>query len=296
MKKIKEIALEKNPSRFKDLVELVKLKLTLMVVFTSMIGYLIATGGVIEWSILALLLSGGFLITCASNTMNEVLEKDYDALMSRTSDRPLPTGRIAVSDAIIFAGLSCIVGIFLLALINPLTALLGAASFVLYAFVYTPLKRVSPIAVLIGAIPGALPAAIGFVAFDGVLSSMAIILFSIQFIWQMPHFWAIGWLAYEDYSKAGYKLLPKMELGKSSEIGKQSFIYTLFLIPVSLMPWYFGFLGIGFTSLVLITCLFYTWKAWKFYRDNNKDSARSLLFASLYYLPTAFIVLFIGSL
>ena len=149
---------------------------------------------------------------------------------------------------------------------------------------------------MVGAIPGALPAAIGFVAHDGSITAMAVILFSIQFIWQMPHFWAIGWLAYDDYKKAGYKLIPKIDLGKSTEIGRQSFIYTLFLIPVSLTPFYFGFLNIWFTALVLMTCLFYVWKAWKFYKNNDRAAARSLLFASLYYLPTAFTVLLIGSL
>lgn len=261
-----------------------------------MIGYLIATGGLVHWTTMIYLLSGGFMITCAANALNQVLEKDFDLLMTRTASRPLPGNRMSISDAVIFAGLMCIVGLFLLALINPLTALLGAMSFVLYAFVYTPMKRISPISVLIGAIPGALPAAIGFVAHDGVFSTMAIILFSIQFIWQMPHFWAIGWLAFDDYKKAGYRLLPNMDKGRSSEIGKQSFIYTLLLIPVSLGPWYYGFLNGWVTALVLVTCFFYVWKAWKFYKLNNRESARSLLFASLYYLPTAFIVLLIGSL
>ena len=267
-----------------------------MVVFTSLIGYLIATGGNIHWTTLSFLLSGGFLITGAANAMNQVLEKEYDALMKRTANRPLPGNRMSLSEAVIFSGLMTVVGLVLLAFVNPLTALLGALSFVIYSFVYTPLKRISPVSVLIGAIPGALPAAIGFVAHDGVFSTMAIILFSIQFIWQMPHFWAIGWLAYEDYRDAGYKLLPKMDQGKSREIGKHSFLYTLILIPVSIAPWYYGFLNGWVTGLVLITCFYYIWKAWKFYKLNNKASARSLLFASLYYLPTAFTVLLIGSL
>lgn len=290
------IVVSTGVERIKDFAQLVKLKLTMMVVFTSMIGYFIATGGTVQWVTLSLLLSGGFLITSAANALNEVLEKDYDRLMSRTSTRPLPAGRMPMSEGVIFAGLSCIIGIFMLALINPLTALLGASSFVLYAFIYTPLKRYSPISVLIGAIPGALPAAIGFVAHDGVLSSMALILFAIQFIWQMPHFWAIGWLAYEDYEKAGYKMLPSMDKGKSNAIGKQAFIYTLFLIPVSVIPFLFGFLNGWFTALVLFTCFYYVWKAWNFYIKNDRQSAKSLLFASLYYLPTAFTVLLIGSL
>ena len=141
MKNTQNITSKVEISRISDFAQLVKFKLTMMVVFTSLIGYLIATGGTVNWTIITYLLSGGFLITCASNAMNEVLEKDYDLLMARTSNRPLPAGRMQSSDAVIFSGICCIVGIFLLALINPLTALLGVASFVLYAFIYTPLKR-----------------------------------------------------------------------------------------------------------------------------------------------------------
>jgi len=286
----------KTYSRVEDLKLLFKFRLTLMVVFTSILGYLIASGGNIHWSSLALLFVGGFAITAASNTLNEVLEKDFDALMSRTANRPLPAGRMSVSQAVIIAGLLAATGIIALALFNPLTTLLGTLSLVLYAFIYTPLKRYTSISVLVGAVPGALPALIGYVAFSGSIGPVALILFTIQFIWQMPHFWSIGWLGFEDYQVAGYKLLPNMAAGKTGDISKYAFIYTLALIPVSALPGFLGLLSWASCLALGVAGSFFIWKAYRFFRANDKASAKGLLYASLLYLPITFIVVLIDSI
>lgn len=267
-----------------------------MVVFTSVIGYLIASGGDIHWGSLGLLLLGGFSITAASNTLNEVLEKDYDALMKRTANRPLPAGRMTVSQAVIIAGLLAALGIVALAFFNPLTTLLGALSLVIYAFLYTPLKRITSLSVMVGAVPGALPALIGYVAYTGSIGPVALILFTIQFIWQMPHFWSIGWLGFEDYQEAGYKLLPNMAAGKTREISKYAFIYTLYLLPVSAIPGFLGLLSWTSCLAIGVASMYFIWKAYQFYQHNDKASAKGLLYASLLYLPFSFIVVLIDAL
>jgi heme o synthase len=188
--------------------ELLKFRLSFLVAFSCAFGYVLASHQ-ISWLTLTMLFIGGFLLSGASVIVNQILEKDLDKLMSRTMARPLPTNRLSVSEAVSFCVLCLVIGVgILLIYTNVLTTILSVISMILYSFVYTPLKRVGPIAVFVGAIPGALPPLLGWTASTGVISHEALIIFGIQFIWQFPHFWAIAWVADDDYKKAGFKLLP----------------------------------------------------------------------------------------
>lgn len=276
----------------RDYVMLVKLRLSLTVVFSSVMAYLIASELMFNWVAVAVLALGGFLVTGAANILNQVMEKDFDRLMSRTADRPLAAGRMEISEAVMAAGLMSMFGITLLALFNPWTAFFGTLALLSYAFLYTPLKRLTPAAVFVGAIPGALPMLIGCVAAQGELSLLALSLFGIQFFWQFPHFWAIGWLGFEDYSKAGYKLVPSKNGKPDGNIAVQSFIYTLFLLPVSLLPFYLGTTGWISGIIVGVMGLGYTYFAFNFYRVQDRNTALRLMFYSFCYIPVSLIVLF----
>lgn len=269
---------------------LVKARLTSMVVFSAGIGYVLGAGYSFSWIGLAVLCLGGFLITGASNALNQVLEKEYDSMMKRTANRPLAAGRMSVSEAVMAAGFMSLIGITLLALFNPLTALIGTVSLIIYAFIYTPVKRVSPIAVLIGAIPGALPPMIGWVAATGNLGIEALALFGIQFLWQFPHFWAIAWVGNEDYTKAGYKLLPSKG-GKDKETALQCLIYTLFMLPMGISLFWLGVTG--WISAVVVTGagLMFTYYAWRLYQECTDKAALQLMFSSFVYLPVTLIAL-----
>lgn len=276
----------------RDYVQLVKLRLSLTVVFSSVMAYLIATGMLFSWAAIIVLALGGFLVTGAANTLNQVMEKDFDRLMSRTADRPLAAGRMDISEAVMAAGLMSMFGITLLALFNPWAAFFGTLALLSYAFLYTPLKRLTPAAVFIGAIPGALPTLIGCVAAQGELSLLALSLFGIQFFWQFPHFWAIGWLGYADYSRAGYKLVPGKNGKPDGNVAAQSFLYTLFLLPVSLLPFYLGATGLVSAIIVGILGLGYAYFAFNFYRKQDRNTALRLMFYSFCYIPLSLIVLF----
>lgn len=265
--------------------ELVKFRLSFLVAFSSAFGYALAQPSQINWGGLLWLSLGGFLMSGASITINQVIERKLDAKMKRTQNRPLPTERISVSEAISFA-----VFIGLLALVilwvttNPLTTILALVSMVLYSFVYTPLKRVGPIAVFVGAIPGALPPLLGWTAVTGVLSIEALLIFSIQFIWQFPHFWAIAWVADEDYQKAGFKLLPARGK-KDMRTAVQIMTYTLFLLPLGLLPAKFGITGINSAIVVTICGVLFLSQTFKLMLDNSRKSALRIMFGSFLYLP-----------
>lgn len=277
-----------------DYLQLVKFRLSLTVVFSAVMAFLIASGGDFLWRQMLFLGLGGFLITGAANTLNQVLEREYDKLMKRTADRPLAAGRMSVSEAVLFAGFSSFSGILLMALFNPWVPLLGMLSLVSYAFVYTPMKRFTPLAVLVGAIPGALPMAIGVVAAQGELSMLAVALFGLQFFWQFPHFWAIAWLGHEDYTRAGFHLLPSRQL--DSQVGRQALIYALLLLPIIGLMWGFGLTGLVAAILLGGATLFYAFRAWGLYRQCDRVSARQLMFASLLYLPAALAILSVDAL
>lgn len=265
---------------------LVKLRLSLLVVFTSIMSYMIVAGS--SASIVAVLFLGvgGFLVTAAANALNQVLEEDYDKNMARTADRPITTGRMKSSEAVMFAGLSCLVGVSMLALFNPLTSLLGMLSLICYSFVYTPLKRYSTSAVAIGAIPGALPVLIGCTAFEGTITVFGIGIFALQFLWQFPHFWAIGFLSYDDYKNAGYKLLPEDKEGKvDRSLGLHSTMYAVMMVPVIWMLFSFGTVSMVSSILVLITSIVYIGFSLNFHLKFDRSSGLKLMFYSFLYLP-----------
>ncbi len=216
-----------------DLKQLTKVGLSLSVVFSAIAGYLLAVD-VIHIPTLIMLAIGGYLMVGASNTFNQIIEKETDKLMSRTKNRPLPTGRMSVNTAMIIGVLFTIAGITILYNINPKTAMFGAISIFLYASIYTPLKAVTPLSVFVGAIPGAIPFMLGWVAATGSFGIEPGMLFMIQFFWQFPHFWAIGWLGYDEYKKAGFNMLPTGE--KNSKATIQILLYTVLMIVVSVLP------------------------------------------------------------
>jgi len=285
-----ELADIKVYTKMDDYAMLVKLKLNLFVVFSSVLAYFIIAGGIVNWSHLVILSLGGFLITSAANTLNQVLEKDYDKLMKRTAERPLAAGRMNISEAVIFAGVSTIIGVVLLAMINPLVVLLSTLSLVSYAFLYTPLKRHSTLAVAVGAIPGALPVMIGGVAAEGQLTLMISCLFFIQFLWQFPHFWAIAYLAFDDYHGAGYKLLPVNEEGKiDPKLGLHASLYALLIIPFVVMLYITGDASTLATVVSGIMALVYLYMSIKFYLDTERKTALGLMFSSFIFLPVVLI-------
>lgn len=265
--------------------ELIKFRLSFLVAFSSGFGYILASRSNFSWSSFLLFCLGAISISGAAITVNQILEKEYDKLMKRTENRPLPTDRVGVNEAWIFAMVLLSAGVFILSVYsNYITVALSLLSFVLYSFVYTPLKRVGPIAVFVGAIPGALPPLLGWVAYTGSISYEAIIIFGIQFIWQFPHFWAIAWLADEDYKKAGFKLLPG-EGKKDMKTAVNIMIYTLFLIPFGLLPAKFGLTGINSAIVATICGVLFLAQTFKLIRDNSRASALKIMYGSFLYLP-----------
>ncbi|NVK85785.1 MAG: protoheme IX farnesyltransferase [Cytophagia bacterium] len=271
--------------KVKAFVELVKMRLSLLVAFSSAFGYALAMGGRVDWMQLGALFVGGWLVSGASCTVNQVLEQDYDKLMKRTQNRPLPTNRLNNSESLWFALVLAIVGVGLLWIsTNMLTVGLSVLSMILYSFVYTPLKRVGPIAVFVGAFPGALPPLLGWTAATGTISHEALIIFGIQFIWQFPHFWAIAWVADEDYKKAGFKLLP-VKGEKDMKTAFQIMTYTLFLIPLGLLPTYFGITGINSAVIATVCGVLFLASTIKLMKDQSRKSALRIMFGSFLYLP-----------
>ncbi|MFK8102719.1 MAG: heme o synthase [Saprospiraceae bacterium] len=277
--------------KLEDYKLLVKFKLNLLVVFSAVMAYLIAATGTTNWLAVFCLGLGGFLVTGAANALNQVLERNFDKDMKRTENRPLATGRMTVSEAVMAAGFMSLVGITILALFNPWTAFLGTISMMIYAFIYTPMKRVSNVAVLIGAIPGALPTMIGCVAIQGELTALALVLFAIQFMWQFPHFWAIAWVGYDDYANAGFYLLPSKDGARDKNAGLQSLFYALPLIPLGMMPYLMGVTGLVSAILLSLLAIAYAYFAWDLYKKCTKEAALRLMFSSFVYLPMALIVL-----
>ncbi len=283
--------------RARDYQQLLKPNLSGMVVFSSVIGYLMAPGVQFRmadmhmWQSVVTLFLGGMLVTGGANTINQVLEKDSDALMKRTRNRPLPEGRLGVIEAWIFAMLTGFSGAVLISLyFNPMAGVLSLTSLLLYAFVYTPMKKIHPIAVLIGAIPGALPPLIGWVAGTGSLGVGGWVLFLLQFFWQFPHFWAIAWVAYDDYNNAGIRMLPTRE--KDSRFtGLQCMFYSLILIPMAIIPRLIGLTG-NTAMMVCMACgVLYFAASVVFYMKNDYKSARRVMFTSFFYLPAILIAL-----
>ncbi len=239
----------------------------------------------IDWTKWIILTVGGFLVTAAANGFNEIIEKDLDKLMKRTMGRPIPSGRMTTGQALVLSLFMGLTGTLLLLKLNFLTGILSVFSIFLYAFVYTPMKRKSPIAVFIGAFPGALPPLIGyFAAFSHPdISWVPIVLFLIQFVWQFPHFWGIAWVLDDDYKLAGFRLLPTTKRDKVS--AGFVFFSTLLLLPVSLLPVFMGFGGWVYGGIAFLSGLGFCWFGWKLFRDCDVPSAQKVMFGSFGYLP-----------
>ncbi|HEY0898553.1 MAG TPA: heme o synthase [Sphingobacteriaceae bacterium] len=270
-----------------DFKKLIKLRLTFLVVFSASISFLIGSKeqGDINWINWMILTLGGFLVTGCANGFNEIIEKDLDKLMKRTSDRPIPSGRMATGQALVLSLLMGIAGTLILLRLNLLTGILSVFSIFLYAILYTPLKQKSPIAVFVGAFPGALPPLIGyFAAFDRPqISWIPIVLFLIQFVWQFPHFWAIAWVLDDDYKKAGFRLLPTTRRDKTSAF--INLVSTLILIPTSLLPTFYHFGGYVLAGVSLVCGLVFAWFALKLYQSLNLADAKKVMYGSFLYLP-----------
>lgn len=272
-------------AKIRDYSLLFKLRLSLTVVFSAAISYILAADLHFSAPGLFMIILGGFLITASANALNEIIEKDYDKLMVRTQKRPLPADRMSTVEAVLMAGLLGVAGILILALyFNYLAAVLGAVSLFSYAFIYTPLKRYTNLSVLVGAIPGALPIVIGWVAFTGEISPELYALFAIQVMWQFPHFWSIAWLSHDDYSNAGFRMLPSYE-GKGRSSAAQILLFSIFLLPVSLAPVSLGYFSWIYGSVAILLGLMMIRQALKLYRSCETKDARKLMFASLLYLP-----------
>jgi protoheme IX farnesyltransferase len=271
-----------QPSLLKKILVFTKFRLSFLVVLSALSGYLFAGGS--DYLQITYLMIGGSFVTAASNGANQIWEKDIDKLMLRTSNRPLPLGQMSVRFAYLIVITTLVTGTVLLFLINIKCALLGLAAFVSYVFMYTPMKSRSPWAVFIGAFPGAIPPFLGAIAATNAFGFLPGILFFVQFTWQFPHFWAIAWVTHEDYKKAGYHLLPSAS-GKSKQSAFQILLYSLALIPFSLIPWILDWTGnTTFVIAAILGTLFFIY-AYKLFLSQEDADARKLMFASFVYLP-----------
>lgn len=303
-------------SKVKDYFQLIKFTLSFTVVFSCVICYLLAPNIIgFDWGMISVLFIAGMLVTGSANAINQAVEKDTDAMMKRTAGRPVASGRMSQPEAYTFAVLAGLIGVGMMGWFfrpsengfNWSAALLSAFSLFLYAFIYTPLKKVNSIAVLIGAFPGALPCLIGWVAATNTLNPMATIsvpgplatehsnaggwiLFLIQFLWQFPHFWAIAWVAHGDYSRAGFKLLPA-DKGPTKFTAIQAVMYSALMIPVGMLPYYIGMSGITSMWIVLACNVFMVVQSMRLYREMDVKAARRVMFSSYIYLPIVLLAL-----
>ena len=284
--------------KVKDYMMLIKFSLSFMVVFSSVISYLLAPKVVeYDWVMILLLFAGGMMVTGSANAINQVVEKDTDAQMKRTASRPVASGRMTVTEGWAFAIITGAAGVWILGhYFNWLSAGLAAFSLFLYAFIYTPLKKVNSIAVLVGAVPGALPCLIGWTAGDDQLSTGGWILFALQFFWQFPHFWAIAWVAHKDYSSVGFKLLPA-EKGPTKFTAMQSIVYAVLMLPTCILPYiinltqYKTTAGMISFGLVILANIFLVGQCVRLYREMDVKAARRVMFSSYIYLPVVFLAL-----
>lgn len=265
--------------------ELFKARLTSLVLLTTLVGFYLGHRGGMNWLLLVNTLAGTGLLACGAAALNQYLERDFDALMERTADRPLPAGRIQPQMVVVLGGVISVAGLLWLAFgVNLLTAVLGAVTLISYLFIYTPLKRKTTLNTAIGAIPGALPPLMGWTAARGDLSIEGWALFAILFFWQLPHFLAIAWMYREDYAKGGFVMLPLVDRD-GSRTGRSAVSHTLGLLPVSLSPFVFQVSGALYFFGALLLGLVFLWCALRFARQMDRLSARRLFFASILYLP-----------
>ena len=283
-------------SKISDYAMLAKFRLSFLVVFSAVIGYVFAVGVNYNFTHILFLSLGGMLVTGASNAINQIIERDIDKLMTRTQNRPLPTERMTMPEAVISAGVMGVSGIIILTyFFNPVAGVLSAVSLLSYAFVYTPLKRITPVAVFVGAIPGALPPMIGYVCATGSIDFVALVLFSIQFIWKFPHFWSIAWLQFDDYQKAGIMLLPSPS-GKTRASAIQNVVYCTVLLVVSMVPYFFNMVSMTSNLLIVAAGIVFLWMSWNHYVKCEDRSAKVLMFGSFLYLPVMQLAIAFGKL
>ena len=285
-------------SKAKSFFKLTKFTLSALVVFSAIITFFTVAENYNWTQVLAICL-GGFFVTAAANGFNQIIEKDLDKLMNRTKLRPIPTGNLSANQAFIFCAIFGIIGTIMLWIFtNPLCGIIGFVSIILYALVYTPLKRVTPFSVFVGAIPGALPTLIGAIAATdgfGHVTFFAVLLFCIQFFWQFPHFWAIAWVSHDDYQRAGFFMLPSKG-GRDKSSRSQILVYTLSLFPIALTPFVFNFTG--WMSATVVSCmgLVFIIQAYNLYKSGTIADARKLMFGSFVYLPLVQLALMVGRL
>lgn len=282
---------EVQPSIIKDFKEITKMRLALSVVFSSVAGYLLGAD-TIDWTVVLLLSLGGYFMVGASNAYNQIIEKDLDVLMNRTKNRPIPAGRMSVTTAFIIATVFTVLGLVILYNINQQTALFGAISIFLYTCVYTPLKTKTPLAVFVGAIPGAIPFMLGWVAATNNFGIEPGTLFALQFFWQFPHFWAIGWFLYEDYKRGGFFMLPTGKQDRGTAV--QTIMYTIWTILISIVP-VLGITGELKLSIVAAIIVFLLglgmlYYALQLFKKMTEKAAKQLMLSSVFYISLIQIV------
>lgn len=268
-----------------------KFTLSFTVVFTCVICYQLAPNvKSFNWFNILLLTFAGLCITGSANAINQSVEKETDAQMKRTSNRPVAAGRLTQKQAYGFAIITGILGVGLMLYFNVASALLSAFSLFLYAFIYTPLKKINSIAVLVGAFPGAIPCLIGWIAATNEFSAGGWVLLLIQFLWQFPHFWAIAWVSHTDYAKVGFKLLPAKE-GPTRFTAVQSIMYAVLMIPIGFLPYYFHLTGEWSMWVVLVANIFMVVQCVRLYQNMGVQAARRVMFSSYIYLPIVYLSL-----
>ncbi len=261
-----------------------------MVVFSAVMGYLFGATDV-QWLPLTILSFGGYLVTASANVFNQLIEKNLDLLMKRTQNRPLPSERITMYEGFLVALITGSIGLLcLFYFLNPLSGWLGALSLAMYVLLYTPMKRISPLGVFIGAFPGAFPPMLGWVAATGEFGLVPGLLFVVQFMWQFPHFWAIAWKGHDDYERAGFKMLPLTE-GKTQRNAFIILLYTVFTIPACWLLYYFNLCGNIYLLVSTLASVYFTYVAYQFYKDSTDKNALKLMFASFIYLPVVQIIM-----
>ena len=278
-------------SKLKDYLQLIKFTLNITVVFSSVISYLLVPQIQFNAKMVLLLTLGGLLVTGSANAINQIYEKDSDALMKRTGKRPIASGRMSVREAWIFAALAGIAGIGIMwYFFNVQAALLSAVSLFIYGFIYTPLKKVSAISVFVGAFPGAFPCLIGWVAGADGFTAGGWVLFAIQFLWQFPHFWAIAWVAHHDYDRAGFKLLPNQN-APTRNTALQAIAYAVVMIPLGFLPYFTGISGQASMWLLLAANVAMVIQTVRLYLQMDAKAARRVMFSSYIYLPVVLLSL-----
>ena len=272
--------------------QLMKFTLSFTVVFTCVICYMLAPKVMTyDWSMILLLTFAGLCITGSANAINQAVEKDTDAQMKRTANRPVASGRMSQQTAYTFAIITGVLGVAIMwKYFNFSSALLSAFSLFLYAFIYTPLKKINSIAVLVGAFPGALPCLIGYVAGNDDFAYAGWALFLIQFIWQFPHFWAIAWVTHADYSRVGFKLLPAKE-GPTRFTAIQCIMYAVLMIPIGFLPYYLNLTGQVSMWILLVSNIFMVVQCVRLYQNMGVPAARRVMFSSYIYLPIVYLAL-----